>query len=142
MTCTTGSSRKYWMKSARPRPASLPVEIQHETGTPRASKPPCKWLPRPPLCATMATAPLVPARKRGVGCGEKKTRGKPIDEVHVAEAIRPDESEATGACDLGDALLLADTIAAKFSEPRRKDHRSRDLAPHATFDRLAYACCR
>ena len=69
----------------------------------------------------------------------KEHRGKPIGEVHEAEAIRPDESEAAGARDLGDALLLADTIAAEFSEPGREDHRGRDLAPHAAFDRFAHA---
>src|SRR2546427_383383 len=72
----------------------------------------------------------------------KEHRGKPIREVHVAEAIRPDESEPTGARDLADALLLANAIAAEFSEPGREDHRGRNLAPHATFDRFAYGCRR
>src|SRR5471032_3499234 len=72
----------------------------------------------------------------------KEHRGKPIREVHVAQAIRPDEGEATGARNLSNALLLADTIAAKFSEPGREDHRGRYLAPHATFDRFAHAYCR
>ena len=54
----------------------------------------------------------------------------------------PTESEAPGARDRGDALLLADTVAAEFGEPGREDHRGRHLAPHAAFDRFANACGR
>lgn len=87
-------------------------------------------------------------RPSGAGCQarrrlrRKEHRGKPIGEVHEAEAVRPDQSEAAGARDFGDALLLADAIAAEFGKPGREDHRSRDLAPHAAFDRFAHRCRR
>ena len=125
------------MKSARPKPASLPVEIQHDTGTPRASNPASRWLPRPPLCATMATAPRVPSGKRFMGAGEKNTAAKPSTKFMKSETVRPHQSQAARSRNGADAVLLAVAVTTNFGKTGSKDHRSLHLAAHAAFDRFA-----
>ena len=108
------------MKSARPSPASLPVEIQHETGTPRVFEGVLQMAAEtaalrhdgdgalwcPPAGAASAATTKIPRRTRR--------------RSSVTKTVRANQSQPAGTRDLADALLLTRPSLPTSAKPEAK----------------------